>query len=230
MQVSVTEKALLSLFIPVSYVYILAQWRKRRPAEKALENWLQILARRITNASQSTDTKTSATQKQKPEAKQTAALFMSQDRAREIELKIREHFMENKPYLQHGYSLRMLSSEIHIPLHHLSAFINKYHKMNFNDFINEYRILFCIDKLFKKEWKYKKLEAIAEDAGFNNRNTFTTAFKKATGLNPSEFLKYVKLGKFQKKTEQNPTPVNGEISKVSKLLIKLSEELPDNKG
>ena len=102
--------------------------------------------------------------------------------------------------------------------------------MNFNDFINEYRILFCIDKLFKKEWKYKKLEAIAEDAGFNNRNTFTTAFKKATGLNPSEFLKYVKLGKFQKKTEQNPTPVNGEISKVSKLLIKLSEELPDNKG
>jgi hypothetical protein len=81
------------------------------------------------------------------------------------------------------------------PVHYLSGFINKYYKMNFNDFINEYRIIFSIDKLLKKEWMYKKLETIAGEAGFNNRNTFISAFKKVTGVKPSEFLKDIKLGK-----------------------------------
>jgi AraC-like DNA-binding protein len=69
--------------------------------------------------------------------------------------------------------------------------------MNFNDFINEYRIIFSIDKLLKKEWMYKKLETIANESGFNNRNTFISAFKKVTGVKPSEFLKDIKLGKPQ---------------------------------
>ena len=224
-----SDLALFSLFIPTSYIYLLANWRKEKPAEKEKERWIVFFLKKFLTTGKSFYQKSNnANPNQKAEIK-TTAHFMSQERAREIDLKIRDHFLENKPYLQHSYSLRMLSSEIHIPLHHLSAFINKYHKMNFNDFINEYRILFCIDKLFKKEWKFKKLEAIAEDAGFNNRNTFTTAFKKATGLNPSEFLKYVKLGKFQKKQEPNNTPVNGEISKVNKLLNKLNEEMPDGR-
>jgi AraC-like DNA-binding protein len=42
------------------------------------------------------------------------------------------------------------------------------------------------------EWERKTLEAIASEAGFNNRNTFTTAFKKETGLSPFEYLKEVK--------------------------------------
>jgi AraC-like DNA-binding protein len=41
---------------------------------------------------------------------------------------------------------------------------------------------------------YKKLETIANEAGFNNRNTFISAFKKVTGIKPSEFLKDIKLG------------------------------------
>ena len=44
------------------------------------------------------------------------------------------------------------------------------------------------------EWEHKTLEAIASEAGFNNRNTFTTAFKKETGQNPFEYLKEVKGG------------------------------------
>ena len=117
----------------------------------------------------------------------------------------------------------MLSEEIHLPLHQLSAFINSYYKMNFNDFVNEYRILSCIDKLLKKEWESKKLESIAEETGFNNRNTFTSAFKKATGLNPSEFIRYIKQGKVQenKKTDTEGT-VDGEMDKIYRLMNKLA--------
>ena len=123
------------------------------------------------------------------------SLVISSKRMAEIEETVRKHLEEKKSFLQHGYTLKMFSEETQIPVHYLSGFINKYYKMNFNDFINEYRIIFSIDKLLKKEWMYKKLETIAGEAGFNNRNTFISAFKKVTGVKPSEFLKDIKLGK-----------------------------------
>src|SRR6185295_6850724 len=124
-----------------------------------------------------------------------ASLVISSKRMAEIEETVRKHLEEKKSFLRHGYTLKMFSEETQVPVHYLSGFINKYYKMNFNDFINEYRIIFSIDKLLKKEWMYKKLETIANEAGFNNRNTFISAFKKVTGLKPSEFLKDIKLGK-----------------------------------
>src|SRR6476620_3101081 len=123
------------------------------------------------------------------------SLVISSKRMAEIEGTVRKHLQEKKSFLQHGYTLKMFSEETQIPVHYLSGFINKYYKMNFNDFINEYRIIFSVDKLLKKEWMYKKLETIAGEAGFNNRNTFISAFKKVTGVKPSEFLKDIKLGK-----------------------------------
>jgi AraC-like DNA-binding protein len=124
-----------------------------------------------------------------------ASLVISSKRMAEIEETVRKHLEEKKSFLQHGYTLKMFSDETQIPVHYLSGFINKYYKMNFNDFINEYRIIFSIDKLLKKEWMYKKLETIANESGFNNRNTFISAFKKVTGVKPSDFLKDIKLGK-----------------------------------
>ena len=50
----------------------------------------------------------------------------------------------------------------------------------------------------KEEYKYKKLEAIAEESGFNNRNTFAIAFRKVTGVNPSEFLRNLKSTHYEK--------------------------------
>jgi len=128
----------------------------------------------------------------KEEERQAASFFLTEARMTEIDEAIRRHFEEKKPFLQHGYSLRQLSDETHIPLHHLSAFINKHYKMNFNDFINEYRVDYCKEKLLNGECKQKKLEAIAGESGFNNRNTFTSAFKRVTGMNPSDFLRNMK--------------------------------------
>ena len=161
--------------------------------------------------------------KHKTETKHPISLSISQERTVEIGENIRDHFSRNKPFLKRGYSLRMLSEEIHLPLHQLSAFINSYYKMNFNDFVNEYRILSCIEKLLKKEWEFKKLESIAEETGFNNRNTFTSAFKKATGLNPSEFIKYIKQGKvLENKKPDTEGVADEEMTKIYRLMNKLA--------
>jgi AraC-like DNA-binding protein len=125
-------------------------------------------------------------------AMQQQTSIISQERMTEIDSIVKELLDEKKPYLQQRYSLKDLAIDTNIPLHHLSAFINKYCGKNFNDFINEFRVINCKEKILNEEYKYKKLEAIAEESGFNNRNTFAIAFKKVTGLKPSEFLRSLK--------------------------------------
>jgi len=98
----------------------------------------------------------------------------------------------NRPFLKPGYSLKDLATDIDIPLHHLSAFINQHYGIHFNEYINRYRVDHFKERIASEEWKIKKLKAIARESGFNNRNTFTIAFKKIAGQSPSEYMKSVK--------------------------------------
>jgi len=217
------DKVTLFLFIPGCYVYILTNLYKPQPKKINLFHLRFWVARFNLYINPSGRSRHRVVRKHKAETKHSISLYMSQERTAEIEENIRNHFSRNKPFLKHSYSLRMLSEEIHLPLHQLSAFINSYFKMNFNDFVNEYRILSCIEKLLKKEWEFKKLESIAEESGFNNRNTFTSAFKKATGLNPSEFIKYIKLGKVQENKKPDAEGVvDEEMTKIYRLMNKLA--------
>jgi AraC-like DNA-binding protein len=119
------------------------------------------------------------------------------------------YLTESKPYLRQRYSLKELAEDTKYPLHHLSAFINNYYGMNFNDFINQYRVEFCRGKIMNQEGRFKKLEALAEESGFNNRNTFAAAFRKVTGQSPSQFLKFMNSVNYE---VQDATQLIGEIT------------------
>jgi AraC-like DNA-binding protein len=70
----------------------------------------------------------------------------------------------------------------------ISRAINQGFNMNFNDFINNYRIE-AVKEMFKKgEHKNSTLIGIAYDCGFNSKATFNRAFKKNTNVSPKEFL------------------------------------------
>ncbi len=71
----------------------------------------------------------------------------------------------------------------------LSKIINQGFQLNFNDFINNYRITAVKEKLQAGEQKTQTLLGIAYDCGFNSKATFNRAFKKATGASPKEWLK-----------------------------------------
>ena len=70
----------------------------------------------------------------------------------------------------------------------LSKIINQGFQLNFNDFINQYRISAVKEKLLAGEQKTQTLLGIAFDCGFNSKATFNRAFKKVTGLSPKEWL------------------------------------------
>ncbi len=70
----------------------------------------------------------------------------------------------------------------------LSKIINTGFGMNFNDFVNEYRINAMLEKLKQGEQKNQTLLGIAFNCGFNSKATFNRAFKKQTGLSPKEWM------------------------------------------
>ncbi|WP_157501474.1 helix-turn-helix domain-containing protein [Echinicola vietnamensis] len=118
--------------------------------------------------------------------------FLSEARVIELDSKLSEHIQNNTPYLNQGYNLKDLSDDLNVPLYIISSFINKEKGLNFNDFLNKYRIEYCKEKIRKGEWKNITLEALGYDCGFSNRNSFTSAFKKWVGKTPSEFIKEYK--------------------------------------
>lgn len=103
-----------------------------------------------------------------------------------------EYLLNEKSFLRRRYSIQDLAQETGIAMHQLSAFLNKERGMNFNDFINQYRIHYCLQFLQASVIKKMNLFELAGICGFSNRNTFTCSFKKVTGETPSAFIRKLK--------------------------------------
>ena len=83
-------------------------------------------------------------------------------------------------------SLRGLAKELIINPNALSQVINENFNQNFPDFINTLRIKEAKNLLTPSN-DYLKIASIASDCGFNTLSAFNVAFKKNTGLTPSEY-------------------------------------------
>ena len=103
--------------------------------------------------------------------------------------KLESAINENKMYLNPLLTMDMLSKQLKISKHNISQIINEKFKLNFNEYINQYRISDA-KKLIMQNEKVNILE-ITYEVGFNSKSTFNTWFKKITGLTPSEFKKTV---------------------------------------
>ena len=102
-----------------------------------------------------------------------------------VQIQKRELFINPK------INLRLLSEELELKEKELSRLINIHEKMNFYQFINEFRI-----EKFKKliqspdSQKYS-IMGLAKKAGFNSKSTFYTAFKSIEGTTPSQYQKEI---------------------------------------
>jgi len=110
-------------------------------------------------------------------------------------LKIRlQNLMENeKPFLDSQLTLANLAKQLGVNTTVLSRVINSGFNVNFNDFVNEYRIAEVKNKLSGGAAETENLLGIALDSGFNSKATFNRAFKKLTGVSPKEFSADAKI-------------------------------------
>ncbi len=100
------------------------------------------------------------------------------------------HMEEKKPYLQDDLKAFELASALNIPLHHFSQVLTQEYGSNFFDFINSYRVEETKRLLQNPSKKHLTILALAHEAGFNNKASFNRAFKKFSGLTPSQFIKH----------------------------------------
>ena len=104
-------------------------------------------------------------------------------------LKMNQIMENNRPYLDSEFNLSSFSQECQIPTHVISETLNGLMNQSFNDYINNYRVE-EFKRLSQKE-KYKNFTilAMAFESGFKSKATFNAAFKKITGITPSQFIK-----------------------------------------
>jgi len=102
--------------------------------------------------------------------------------------KLQSLIRDNELYKNPKLTLSHVAKELHTNSRMISATVNTGFDMNFNDFINHYRIEAVKQKLNSGEHLKNTLLGIALDCGFNSKATFNRAFKKSTTLSPKEYL------------------------------------------
>ncbi|MEZ5308680.1 MAG: AraC family transcriptional regulator [Pyrinomonadaceae bacterium] len=105
------------------------------------------------------------------------------DKSRLLELMSTE-----RPFLDPQLTLRDLAGLMAFNTSRVSHVINKGIGINFNDFVNGYRIDEVKRKLADADAKDSNILSIAFECGFNSKATFNRAFKKSTGVTPIQFL------------------------------------------
>lgn len=110
--------------------------------------------------------------------------FDDEKNLEQIDNALRNH----KYYLKPNFPLRELAAELDLPARYVSFLINHYHKKNYKEFINGFRIKEFLSKAESGEKDSKTLLGLALESGFSSKSTFNQVFKNSTGKSPSEYL------------------------------------------
>ncbi|MBN2008897.1 helix-turn-helix transcriptional regulator [candidate division KSB1 bacterium] len=101
--------------------------------------------------------------------------------------KLLVYMTRQKPYLSPDISLNDLAQKLSISPRYLSQGLNEVVQQNFYDFINGYRIEEAKQLMQTTTNQKKTILEILYEVGFNSKSVFNTAFKKHTGMTPTEF-------------------------------------------
>ena len=114
------------------------------------------------------------------------------DEARNVISKMNEYLLNQKSYKDPDYNLNSLAKDMGLPSKMLSQVMNTYMNQNFNDFINNFKVEEFKQLAKAPESAKFSILALALEAGFRSKSVFNSAFKKFTGLTPSEYCKNLK--------------------------------------
>lgn len=120
--------------------------------------------------------------------------ILNDEQLKDYSERLEKAMVDEKVYTENEISLTELSNKLDIQPYQLSELISRISGDSFFDFINKHRIEEI--KVRLKDPKYNALSilGVAMDCGFNSKSSFNNAFKKFTGLTPSEYRKEVSTG------------------------------------
>ncbi|MGH1436714.1 MAG: helix-turn-helix domain-containing protein [Lewinella sp.] len=104
-----------------------------------------------------------------------------------IQVKITSALADEQIFLDNQLNLKAFAAHIKENPHHISQTFSQLIRESFRDHVNRYRVEFAKVLLHKEELQHYTIEAIAQEAGFNNRVTFNKAFSKFARTKPSAY-------------------------------------------
>lgn len=96
---------------------------------------------------------------------------------------------EDKVFLNPDLNLELLSEYLGTTEKRCSYMLKKGMNLNFNQYINQFRIEAFKERIKQGENEAYTLTSIAYECGFNSKSTFNRVFKQSCGITPSEFVK-----------------------------------------
>jgi AraC-like DNA-binding protein len=164
----------LSLLTLVAIVFLYRQYQKRKTYQQKFEQLID-------------KDKLTQTTREKPQS--DSDIGVADDIVEEILNKL-ALFEQNHHYLKKNISTTSLAKDIKTNTKYLSKVINHHKQKNFTNYINDLRVAHAVTQLKEnKTLKHYTIQGIAEEMGFNTAESFSSAFKKSTGIKTSYFIK-----------------------------------------
>lgn len=98
--------------------------------------------------------------------------------------KLLEYYHKDKPYLNPKLKAVDVAKALLVPQRNITAILKANEFNGFNNFNNKYRVEEVKRQFEDPNCLVLKMEVIASQAGFGNKQSFYTAFEEFTGLNP----------------------------------------------
>ncbi|HMQ50175.1 MAG TPA: PAS domain-containing protein [Saprospiraceae bacterium] len=92
-------------------------------------------------------------------------------------------------YSMPDFSLKMAADKLQTNTKYLSQVVNIHSNVNFQTFVNTYRVKEAKKRMLDGDHDNLTLFGIARQCGFHNKSTFYKVFKEITGHTPRYFLK-----------------------------------------
>lgn len=99
------------------------------------------------------------------------------------------YFDEEKPFLNPQLSLKLVADVLELNTNKISYVVNKAFHLNFNDFVNSYRLKHFKSIALDPKNSHLTILGLAYDSGFNSKSVFNTYFKKIEGITPRAWMK-----------------------------------------
>nr|WP_315133156.1 helix-turn-helix domain-containing protein [uncultured Flavobacterium sp.] len=94
------------------------------------------------------------------------------------------YYEKEKPYLNAKLKAAEVARMLQVPQRTIATTLKEYGHSSFNQFNNKYRVAEVKRQFEDPSCAVLKMEVIASQAGFGNKQSFYTAFEEFTGLNP----------------------------------------------
>lgn len=179
------------LFI-LGLIIIFTQKKKFKKERQLFDAFMSKVQNSVESKKNTSSISKNDTEKLECENKNTEERLMSTETEALILQKLKEFEAENG-FTDNKLTLTILSAKFEVNTKYLSWVINEHKKKDFNNYINQLRISYIVDKIkTDPDYLNYKISYLSLESGFSSHSKFTSIFKKETGVTPSFFIDQLK--------------------------------------